>query len=136
MKKNGFTLLEILVVVGIIGLLAVFLVPNLMGAQDRAKEGAVKAVMHSVQLGIESYNMENETYPVASNLPLKSLVENYLMAGTYMTSVPKNPFTGKEYKDSEVAGKIIYDYNEMTGKYTLKGFKRNGTTQVMELSNM
>lgn len=136
MKKNGFTLLEILVVVGIIGLLAVFLVPNLMGAQDRAKEGAVKAVMHSVQLGIESYNMENETCPVASNLPLKSLVENYLMAGSYMASVPKNPFTGKEYKDADVAGKIIYDYNEMTGKYTLKGFKRNGTSQVMELTNM
>ncbi|MGB9613591.1 MAG: type II secretion system protein, partial [Candidatus Margulisiibacteriota bacterium] len=36
--RKGFTLVEILVVIGIIGLLSVFLVPNLLGARDRAKE--------------------------------------------------------------------------------------------------
>ncbi|MBU0574406.1 MAG: prepilin-type N-terminal cleavage/methylation domain-containing protein [Candidatus Margulisiibacteriota bacterium] len=135
-NRKGFTMVEVLVVVGIIGMLAVFLVPKLMGTQDRAKEGAVKAVMHSVQLGIESYNMENLSYPVAGGITLKDLVDNYLTAGGYMTSVPKNPFTGKEYTDEDVAGKVIYDYNEVKGVYTLKGYKRDGKTEVMELTNL
>jgi len=136
MKKKGFTLIEILVVIGIIGLLAVFLVPNLLGAQDRAKEAAVKAVMHSLQLAVEAYNLENESYPVARGAGVENLCRNYLLIGGYLTAVPKNPFTGKEYKDADVAGKIIYDYNDVEGRYTLTGYKRNGISKILELSNM
>jgi type II secretion system protein G len=135
-SQNGFTLIEILVVLGIIGLLIAFLVPNLLGAQDRAKETAVKSVIHSIQLAVEAYNMENETYPVAKNITLKNLCDNYLAAGGFVASVPKNPFTGAEYSDADVAGKIIYDYNDLEGKYTLRGYKRNGITKILELGNM
>jgi type II secretion system protein G len=134
--KKGFTLVEILVVIGIIGLLAVFLVPNLLGARDRAKETAVKGVMHSVQLAIEAYQMENDVYPIARNLPLESLCRNYLMGGDYLADVPKNPFTGAKYADADPAGKIIYSYDDATGKYVLTGYKRNGLSKLQELSNM
>jgi len=134
--QNGFTLIEILVVIGIIGLLSIFLVPNLLGARDRAKEAAVKGVMHSVQLAVEAYQMENEVYPMGANIPLESLCKNYLMQGGYIASVPKNPFTGKEYTDGDVAGKIVYSYNDTTGAYTLIGYKRNGISKILELSNM
>ncbi|OGC29098.1 hypothetical protein A2311_03855 [candidate division WOR-1 bacterium RIFOXYB2_FULL_48_7] len=134
--KKGFTLVEMLVVIGIIGLLAVFLVPNLMGVRDRGKEGAVKGVMHTVQLAIEAYQMENDVYPLGKNIPLESLCKNYLMAGGYIAFVPKNPFTGKEYSDNDGAGKIIYNFNDDNGTYTLTGYKRNGFTKALELSNM
>jgi len=134
--QNGFTLIEILVVIGIIGLLSVFLVPNLLGARDRAKEAAVKGVMHSVQLAVEAYQMENEAYPMGTNIPLESLAKNYLIGGGYLASVPKNPFTGKEYTDADIAGKIIYNYNDATGSYTLTGYKRNGTSKILDLTNM
>ena len=136
MKRNGFTMIELLVVIAIIGLLAVFLVPNLLGVRDRAKEAAVKGVMHSVQLAIESYEMENLTYPIDNNVPLESLCKNYLMVGGYIASVPKNPFTGQEYKDADAAGKIIFNYDDTTGKYTLIGYNRTGTKKILELSNM
>ncbi len=135
MKKRGFTLIEVLVVITIIGVLIAFLAPRLLNFQDRGKEVAVKAVMHSAQLAVESYNMENQIYPVARNIPLKSLCENYLMVGGYITGVPQNPFTGAEYTDADVAGKIIYDYDDTTGKYTIIGYKRDGTQVVLELSN-
>ena len=135
-NQKGFTLIEILVVISIIGLLAVFLVPNLMGARDRAKEAAVKSVMHSVQLALEAYQMENEVYPIGTNIALESLAKNYLMGAGYLASVPKNPFTGQEYTDADVAGKIIYNYTDATGSYTLTGYKRNGSSKVLELSNM
>ena len=136
MKKRGFTLIEVLVVITIIGILIAFLAPRLLNFQDRGKEVAVKAVMHSLQLSIESYNMENETYPVAKNTGVKSLCENYLMVGNYIASVPVNPFTGKEYTDADAPGKIIYNYDDATGKYTLVGYKRDGASKLLELSNM
>jgi len=134
--KKGFTLIELLVVIAIIGILVVFLVPNLIGVQDRGKEAGVKAVMHSVQLALEAYNMENLTYPVASSTPLESLCKNYLMEGGYIASVPKNPFTGKSYTDADVAGKIVYSFDDGTGVYTLTGYKRDGIKKLLELSNM
>ncbi len=135
-QRNGFTMMELLVVIGIISLLAVFLVPSLLGAKDRAKEVAVKGVMHSVQLAVEAYEMENLTYPLDNNVPLESLCNNYLMAGGYVASVPRNPFTGQVYQDADVAGKVIYNYDNATGKYTLTGYNRDGTKVIQELANM
>ncbi len=136
MKRKGFTLIELLVVIMIIGILIAFLAPRLMNFQDRGRETAVKAVMHSLQLAVESYNMENQTYPVGQNIPVKSLCENYLMAGNYLASAPQNPFTGKEYTDADQPGKIIYGYDDASGKYTITGYKRDGVTKLFELSNM
>ncbi|MFH1362442.1 MAG: prepilin-type N-terminal cleavage/methylation domain-containing protein [bacterium] len=134
--KKGFTMIELLVVIGIIGLLAVFLTPKLLGAKDQAKGAAVKAVMHSTQLAVEAYEMENSVYPLDTNVPLESLCKNYLMAGGYIASVPKNPFTGQEYKDADVAGKIIYTYDKVSAQYKLTGYDRTGLRKIQELSNL
>ena len=136
MNKKGFTIIEILVVVGIIGLLAVFLVPNILGAKDRAKEAAVKSVLRSVQLAVEAYEMENLTYPLDNNLAVESLCRNYLMPGGYITSVPQNPFTGREYQDGDAAGRIVYQYDQNTGRYALIGYGRTGLKKIQELANL
>lgn len=134
--SKAFTLIELLVVIAIISIIAAFMMPNFIGVQDRAKEAGVKAVMHSIQLAVEAYNMENEAYPMGSNITLKDLCDNYLMQGGYVNSVPKNPFTGKEYVEGDKAGKIIYVYDDSNGSYKLVGYKRNGFSKLQELSNM
>jgi general secretion pathway protein G len=134
--KKGFTLIELLVVIAIISIIAAFMMPNFTSVQDRAREAGVKSVMHSVQLAIEAYNMENEAYPMGTNISLKELVDNYLLQGGYVTSTPKNPFTGNEYAQSDKAGKITYIYDDASGSYKLVGYKRNGFSKLLELSNM
>ena len=119
--KNGFTLIELLIVIAIISIIAAFMMPNFLGVQDRAKEAGVKAVMHSIQLAVESYNMENEAYPMGNNIPMRELIDNYLTQGGYIIAIPKNPFTGKEYTASDNAGKIIYVYDDSTASYKLIG---------------
>ena len=136
MRRKGFTLIEILVVIAILGLLIFFLVPNLLGVQDRGKEAAVKGIMRSVQLAVEAYNMENLVYPIAVDVPMESFCNNYLIAGGYVTEVPTNPFTGTTYTDSDTAGKILYTYDDSTGKYIITGYKRGGLLKILELSNM
>jgi len=134
--NKAFTLIELLVVIAIISIIAAFMMPNFIGVQDRAREAGVKAVMHSVQLAIEAYNMENESYPMGSNISLRELLDNYLIQGGYVTAVPKNPFTGSEYATSDKAGKIVYLYDDTNGVYKLMGYKRNGFSKLLELSNM
>ena len=134
--KNGFTLIELLVVIAIISIIAAFMMPNFVGVQDRAREAGVKAVMHSIQMAVEAYNLENESYPMGNNISLKELIDEYLSQGGYVTTVPKNPFTGQEYSESDKAGKIMYVYDDQTSAYKLIGYKRNGYSEILELSNM
>jgi len=135
-QRKGFTMIELLMVIGIIGLLAVFLVPNLLGGRDRAKETAVKGVLHTVQLAVEAYEMENLVYPLEKNIPLESLANNYLIPGGYLASVPKNPFTGKAYTDGDKAGKIIYSYDDAKGQYNIKAYGRSGLRSIQEVTNL
>lgn len=134
--RHGFTLIELLIVMSVIGILAAFLIPTFAKVQDRARESGVKSVAHNVQVAVESYNMVNETYPVAADITLKNLFENYLKTAEVMNNLPKNPFTGKPYEEADSAGKIMYTYDIPTDKYKITAYNKSGSKQILELTNM
>jgi type II secretion system protein G len=124
-NAKGFTLIEMLVVMIIIGILAAIVIPNFIRMQARAKEASVKANMHTMQLAIEDFSARNDgVYPdnAGSSTPEGLTVQDLCPGGAY----PDNPFTGGATVvswdvDPATPGAIGINPADVTD-YVIKGF--------------
>ena len=62
--ETGFTLIELMIVIGIMGILAGIVVPQLTGMQGKARDTAIASVAASLKTALEVYYAENGFYPV------------------------------------------------------------------------
>ena len=109
-SARGFTLIELMIVVVIIGILAAIAIPNFLAMQERAKEGSTKANMHTFQLAAEDYGVQNDGVYAG----------NATDVGPLLPAAFKNPFDGTTGVGAAWKDQAAYSVNMGTGS-SIKG---------------
>ncbi|WP_263385081.1 type II secretion system protein [Granulicella arctica] len=91
--EQGFTLLELMIVMIIIGILAAVAVPAYLQSVKKAKEAVLREDLHAMRSAIDSYTVDKQKAP--------QQLDDLVQAG-YLKSMPKDPITNRT--DSWVPG--------------------------------
>jgi prepilin-type N-terminal cleavage/methylation domain-containing protein len=103
-RRQGFSLIEMLMVITCLAIMAGVVIPQVSGAVDDAKHGAMLGILHEVTNAIERYRMDHTGSPpdllVARSLPQLTSKTNVdgdigtgpgYIYGPYLTRLPENP---------------------------------------------
>lgn len=73
-RQSGFTLIEVMVVIVILGIMAALVVPNLVGRQDQAQVTAARSDIAAIGNALDLYRLDNNFYP-STEQGLEALIE-------------------------------------------------------------
>ena len=103
-RNRGFTLIEIMVVMVILGLLVAIVAPNIMGRSDQAKVTVAETQLSNIANALDLYRLDNSHYPSTQqglealvNRPSGTPEPNNWGPESYMNSIPEDPW-GNDYQ--------------------------------------
>ena len=118
-RRSGFTLIEIMVVLVIMGIMAALVVPRILGRTDDARITSAKADISSIMQALKLYKLDNMRYPTTQQ-GLDALVKKTTLApipkdfkeGGYLEKLPNDPWGSPyQYQNPGQHGEIdVYSF--------------------------
>jgi len=100
--KTGFSLVELMIVVAVLGILAAIVVPQFQGYATQARGAVAKDSLRILRSAIELYTARHSSIPPGykndnpQNPPSSSDFYQQLVVGRYLSEMPENPFNKRE----------------------------------------
>src|SRR5277367_4883258 len=98
-SQNGFSCIEIFVVILVVGLLATIVIHSLTGASDKAKRTKARADMAALKKALDRYYVDNGYYPTTDQglralvtPPTNGILPLVYYSGGYVERIPKDPW--------------------------------------------
>ncbi|MFA6081715.1 MAG: prepilin-type N-terminal cleavage/methylation domain-containing protein [Patescibacteria group bacterium] len=96
MNKKGFTLMELLIVIMILGVLAALITGNFFTSLKKGRDAKRKGDLEQIQRALEMYYEDKKAYPSA--LVFESSLSDPISGKVYMQKVPNDPLSEKDYE--------------------------------------
>ena len=106
--EDGFTLIELIVVIAIIGILATFVVPNVMGRTDQAKVAKVKQDFKALDTQCKMFRTDHGRYPDSIDELINPPADFNGFTHTYLDTEPLDPWTNEAYFFEIIDGRPVF----------------------------
>jgi general secretion pathway protein G len=113
--QAGFTLIELMVVIAILGVLTAILIPNFMRARSQSQLARCQLDLRNIAAGLELYYVQNQNYPAQAGW------DSALIAGNYMRAIPTSPVDQASYGYATNVGQNSFVLSDGPNKYTQSG---------------
>ena len=125
-RTPGFTLIELMIVIVIVGILAALTIPNFTSMTTRSKEAQVIGNAHTLQVAAEDFGAQNDAVYATD---FSTALANGQRMADLLPAVLQNPFDNNAMDDGppDEAGEVGYDTSGMVGTgYVISGWGKNG----------